>query len=82
LNAGFTAASGNGDLIAIDPADPSTLYVAALNGVSKSTGWGVSWALQHWPVPQPVMVAVDPSNSQTIFSGRRRAGGRSDQLQK
>ncbi len=61
--------SGNGDLIAVDRASPSTVYAAAADGVYKSTDWGVSWTLQPWPVSQASMVAVDPTDSMTIIVG-------------
>ncbi len=68
----FNPSSGNGDLIAVDPSSPSTVYVAAVSGVYKSTDWGASWTRQSsWPVSGPVMAAVSPANGngQTIFVG-------------
>ncbi|MHB8405130.1 MAG: hypothetical protein ACYDCJ_06885 [Gammaproteobacteria bacterium] len=65
----FNQSSGNGDLIAVDPNNPSTVYVASVDGVYKSADWGVTWTLQSWPVTTPVMVAVEPTNSETVFVG-------------
>ncbi len=68
----FPQYSQDGDLIAVDTKNPSTLYVAAVDGVFKSTDWGVTWTLQTaWPVTSPVMVAVDPTNSSKIFVGQQ-----------
>lgn len=70
--ADFPQSSGNGDLIAVDVKNPSTVYVAGINGVYKSTDWGVAWTLESsWPITQPVMVAVDPTNSNKIFVGQQ-----------
>lgn len=60
-----------GDIIAVDTKNPSTVYVAAVDGVFKSVDWGVTWALQQsWP-SGPVMVSVDPTNSNNIFVGQQ-----------
>jgi len=68
----FPQYSGDGDLIAVDAKNPSTMYVAAVDGVFKSTDWGVDWTLQAaWPITAPVMVAVDPTNSTKIFVGQQ-----------
>jgi hypothetical protein len=67
----FPTSAGNGDLIAVDTKNPSTVYVAALAGVYKSTDWGITWTLQSgWPT-QPVMVGVDPTNSDNLFVGQQ-----------
>lgn len=65
----FNQSSGNGELIAVDSNNPSTVYAAGVDGVYKSTDWGATWALQNWPTSQPVMVAVDPADSDTLFVG-------------
>jgi uncharacterized repeat protein (TIGR03803 family) len=68
----FPQSAGNGDLIALDFLNPSTVYVAGVDGVFKSTDWGVSWTLQSsWTISKPVMVAVDPTNSNHIFVGEQ-----------
>jgi photosystem II stability/assembly factor-like uncharacterized protein len=63
----------NGDIIAVDHNNPSTVYVAAQAGVYQSTNWGQSFTLlSSWPFStsnQPTMVAVDPANSERIFVG-------------
>jgi uncharacterized repeat protein (TIGR03803 family) len=70
-SAQFPQTAGNGDLVAVDTQNPSTVYVAAVSGVYKSTNWGISWTLQStWP-SQPVMVGVDPANSNNIFVGQQ-----------
>jgi photosystem II stability/assembly factor-like uncharacterized protein len=67
----FPQSAGNGDLIGVDLKNPSTVYVAAVDGVFKSTNWGISWTRQSsWQISQPVMVAVDPTNSSHIFVGQ------------
>ena len=66
----WTDLSGTGELLATDTKNPSTVYLAAANGVFKSTDWGVDWTPQSsWPTAQPVMVVVDPTNSNKIFVG-------------
>lgn len=65
----FNPAAGNGDLIAVDRSSPSTIYVAATAGVYKSVNWGVSLSSFYQPGSAPTMVAVDPTNSNTIFVG-------------
>lgn len=62
--------NGAEDLIAVDTQNPSTVYVVGKDGIYKSTDWGVDWTLQSgWPMSYPDLVAVDPSNSNTIFVG-------------
>src|SRR5208282_3107888 len=53
--------------IAVDPTNPSTVYVAAKDGVFQSTDWGVSWTLLSWPISNPSLVVVGPDG--TIFVG-------------
>ncbi len=80
---GYNPANGNGEIIAVDPNNASTVYAAALDGVYKSTDWGQSFTLQwspssvpEWPASSvPVMVAVDPADGQTIFVGLCGAAG-------
>ncbi len=57
----------NGDIISISPANPSTIYVAGSDGAYKSTDWGVNFT--PWPTPAslPIMIAVHPTDSKTIF---------------
>src|ERR1019366_3177721 len=71
----FPVASGNGDLISVDQKNPSTVYVAVTDGVYKSTDWGVTWMITSWPISSPIMVAVDPTNSENIFVGTQGGGG-------
>jgi uncharacterized repeat protein (TIGR03803 family) len=67
----FPTYAGNGDLLAGDLQNPSNVYAAGVDGIFKSTDWGITWALQAWPISTPVMVGVDPSNSATIFVGQQ-----------
>jgi len=68
--------NGDDDLIAVDRTNPSTVYVAAKDGVYKSVDLGVSWTRQSaWPLSQPMMVAVSPVDGNTIFVGTFGSGG-------
>lgn len=67
----FPSYAGNGNILAPDIQKPARVYAAGVDGVFKSTNFGASFALQSWPVSAPVMVSVDPSNSNTIFVGQQ-----------
>jgi photosystem II stability/assembly factor-like uncharacterized protein len=73
---GFPGGAGNSQLIAVDLQNPAIVYAAAQNGtgvqegIYKSQDYGQSWALQSWPIAQPVMVAIDPTNDKNIFVGQ------------
>ncbi len=69
----FTFAGAH-NLIAVDPANPSTVYVVANNGIFKSTDWGVSRASLPWSFTSSSLIVVNPKDSQTIFVGTQGAG--------
>jgi hypothetical protein len=64
--------------IVIDPVTPSTMYVGAGNGVFKSTDSGANWIVQNnFGVPSTPIVrtlAIDPTNSLTIYAGTNGNG--------
>ena len=60
--------SGN-QVFAVDPAEPSRVYVATTRGVYVSSDWGRTWAPAGWPYTDTDLVAVDPSNSMHIIVG-------------
>jgi photosystem II stability/assembly factor-like uncharacterized protein len=57
--------------IAVDPSQPTTVYVAGQNGIAKSTDSGASWrelvALEY-----ANGIGVDPTNSQTLYVAAAR----------
>ncbi len=65
----FPNYSGNGQLLGGDTQTPANVYAAGVDGVFKSVDFGVDWSQLSWPIQAPVMIAVDPTNSQTIFVG-------------
>ena len=61
-------------VIAVDPREPSTVYVgegvlAELgHGVYVSSDWGKTFSPTNWSVvPSPTAIAVDPADSRTVF---------------
>jgi photosystem II stability/assembly factor-like uncharacterized protein len=60
---------GTSDLVAFDPVMPGTLYVAAKDGVFKSTNYGSTMTQQPWPYTQTTLIAVDPELNNTVFVG-------------
>ena len=72
LISGSTILGGRTPSIAIDPADPSTLFIgAALGGVWKSTDAGATWTPLTDDQPSLAMgwVAVDPTDSNIVYAG-------------
>jgi photosystem II stability/assembly factor-like uncharacterized protein len=60
----------NNRSIAVDPSNPSTLYVVGQDGIYESLDWGRTFAPANWPLPPyPTTIAVDPSDARTIFVG-------------
>jgi photosystem II stability/assembly factor-like uncharacterized protein len=58
--------------VAIDPSDPSVIYLgAALGGVWKTTDEGQTWTPLTDDQPSLAMgaIAIDPLNPQTIYAG-------------
>lgn len=58
-----------GDII-VDPADPSVLYVATMNGAYKSTDRGSTWHNLAVTAAGPIMqtLVVDPKNASTLYA--------------
>jgi photosystem II stability/assembly factor-like uncharacterized protein len=72
LLGGTTRLGGRTNSIAIDTANPGTLYIgAALGGVWKSTDAGTSWVPLTDDQPSLAMgsVVIDPSDSNIIYAG-------------
>jgi photosystem II stability/assembly factor-like uncharacterized protein len=77
---GFPGCGGNSQLIAVDAQNPATVYAAAYDcqntpngfsqGIYHSNDYGQTWSRENWPVTNPVMVAIDPTNDQNIFVGQ------------
>ena len=67
----FPSYAGSGNILAPDIKSPARIYAVGVDGIFKSTTFGASFALQSWPVTTPVMVGVDPSDSNTIFVGQQ-----------
>jgi len=76
----FPNYSGNGQLLSGDVQTPANVYAAGVDGVFKSTDFGVDWSLMSWPIQAPVMIGVDPTDSQTIFVGEFGQGNGSLQV--
>ncbi len=76
----FPGCAGNSQLIAVDAQNPSTVYAAAYDcqntangfaqGIYRSADYSQTWTQQNWPVSNPIMVAIDPTNDQNIFVGQ------------
>jgi photosystem II stability/assembly factor-like uncharacterized protein len=56
-----------GNLITINPKNPSNVYVAAYDGVWLSTDWGVTLNRLNWPMQQVANIAFDPQDANTIY---------------
>lgn len=72
LVSGSTRLGGRTPSIALDPANPNTLYIgAALGGVWKSTDSGASWTSLTDDQPSMAMgsIVVDPTDSNVLFAG-------------
>src|SRR5215467_12591365 len=76
LSAGLAHAQGGGPpggrvgAIAIDPANPATLYAGSFNGgVFKSADWGARWTAINsgLPIKEVRALAIDPSNPATLI---------------
>lgn len=57
--------------LAIDPAQPTTLYAGMGVGVSKSLDRGESWASSANPRLPVSAIAIDPQNTSTVYLGTR-----------
>ncbi len=57
--------------LASDPATPSTLYAGTAHGVYKSLDGGETWTLASAGLPDERVqtIAIDPTNSQTLYIG-------------
>jgi hypothetical protein len=60
----------------IDPANPSTLYLAGVGGVFKSTDSGVSWRTIRAGISDPNLhcLAIDPSRPNILYAGTSIGG--------
>ncbi len=69
---GLPPVSGRVGAIAVDPSSPNIVYLGGANGgVWKSTDAGANWTplTDHWPTIHVSSLAIDPSNTQTIYAG-------------
>lgn len=66
------------DRLALDPADPATLYAATLSGgVFKSTDAGETWSLAGlWPsgIQYRTNLLVDPEEPEVVYAGTHGLG--------
>ena len=62
--------------LVIDPHNASTIYAANNIGVFKSCDAGRTWktAAEGLPVPDTLTLAIDPVNSNVLYTGTRTAG--------
>lgn len=66
----WSSGQGRVNVVAVDPANPSTIYIGApAGGIWKSTTNGSSWVPLSDEIPQIGVsgIAIDPTNSNTIF---------------
>lgn len=68
-------AIGDVGTMAIDPADPATLYLPTSGGVAKSADFGQSWVLKNQGILQTRinLLAAHPTNPATLYAAS--AGG-------
>ena len=62
--------------LAIDPANPTTLYAGTSGGVFKSTDVGTSWTAVNTGRGNTIVfsLAIDPTDTATIYAGTQAAG--------
>ncbi len=63
--------------LAIDPANPATLYAGTNGGVYKSADGGSSWTTVNSGVPLGTIaqaLAIDPSTPATLYAGTSDGG--------
>jgi hypothetical protein len=70
----FISAGPEGGLVqalAIDPADPQTVYAGTLNGVFKSTDGGNHWSMANTGIEGIGIhfLAIDPKMTRTVYAG-------------
>ncbi len=66
---------GNIGALAIDPQNPSTLYVALSGGVFKSTNGGASWSVANSGLLRSGgvdVLVIDLQNPTTLYAGMSR----------
>ncbi len=67
----------NPETIAVDPSDPSKVYVAAKSwngraqGIWTSTDFGLDFSPEWTTAQPPSLIAFDPTNGRTIFIGEQ-----------
>jgi photosystem II stability/assembly factor-like uncharacterized protein len=59
--------------LAIDPQNPSTIYVRT-NRVFRSTNGGASWTVLEWTVSGVSGLAADPLNANTLYASANTGG--------
>ncbi|HEX8292158.1 MAG TPA: carboxypeptidase regulatory-like domain-containing protein, partial [Pyrinomonadaceae bacterium] len=81
VRGGISGASPNVTKVVVDPSHPSTVYAATNRGLFKSVDGGTNWApsnngLSPFGItPQPRSLALDPTNSATIYASVSSLGG-------
>lgn len=66
-SSGVRASSAN--VVLVDPAAPTTLYAATLDGVAKSLDAGASWTAAGLSPYRVHALALDPSTPGTMYAG-------------
>ena len=67
----------NARVVRLDPAVPTTVYVATDFGVVKSTNGGADWNPASGGLPPAALLtalAVDPGRTNVVYAGTQRAG--------
>ena len=57
----------NQNSITVSPTQPSTIFVAAVDGVWSSTDWGTTWSRLTWPFQKVTNVVLDPVDPSAIY---------------
>src|SRR4029453_16321154 len=71
-----TFISGEATALAINPLNPSTMYLASNSGVFKSTDAGDTWALgSGGTVRLARALAIDPGNPSTLYAASGFSSG-------
>ena len=61
------APGSNQNSITVSPTQPSTVFVAAMDGVWSSPDWGTTWSRLPWPFQKVTNVALDPLDPSAIY---------------
>ena len=57
----------NQNSFTVSPTGPSTVFLAAMDGVWSSTDWGMTWSRLAWPFQKVTNVVLDPVDPLTIY---------------